>query len=244
VAKPTLLATGERFATLRAMEERLRAVRDAHRGRELSGADKDLLLAVLARHPDARHHPSPFVRVFVEWLRPPVGSGRAGRWCFVAQRADGTRTPISLADCLRPPDPDTRLLRTRREAYRQAVSDQLRAVRLDGRPQYCPLCKRWRTDIDAHHVGETFSDLIARFEAGESAAPPRYFDALRGGGIVFRADDAAFVRRWQAFHHEHARLVPLCRRCHNGQSGQERKERAAQDPPAPCATEEANRAQT
>lgn len=144
---------------------------------------------------------------------------------------DGSHTEFSFVKARKnydplgivPDNPNRYLLPKVKAAFRNAIHDQVLAVKLEAKGKHCPNCQRPMkfefTDVD-HAKGDhgEFKDLLELFLTNESLTMDKVSINDTKNTIV-NLGDSTMAARWTQFHLVNANLIALCRDCHMTKDG-------------------------
>ena len=209
------LIRGEFFPTKKALENRIRAIRDKYKDdNQLTPDNFDFLLDVLEGHPqyDIKRGPG-IVSIYVK-TNPTYTNNR----CFWLIRTDGTETDFSFKECLTPTPHDKKFFRALRAAiepftweFKKNFFDSLTS------PAYCPYTRE-RLEFVGSHVDHkvplTFERLVDDFVQANGID----IDQISVAGDVEDNTyqntlvDQELKERWISYHNQRAVLQVVSRR--------------------------------
>lgn len=190
------------FASKREATEAVRRVLHGTRpGAALSGADLDLITALVAMHPDAEAKVGAGLdRIEVRVIE----YGAPGFWLI---RDDGSRTDFSYRKSLNRPSHRSDVLATMRRDIADQISDYRRGVFAEVDEVACPLTGERLTIASGvvDHHSPTFIELAAQF--ADVAGGWERIELIGGDGRIGKDFRHEMTRQgWQMWHQQHARL--------------------------------------
>lgn len=211
--RPTFDLGPETFRTKSAARDRVRKLlNEWPLGQPLTDHDRAMVLAAVARHPDAARKIGPGVQSIVVREQPPYNS--RGFWLI---RTDGSDVDVSYRECFQPSTPAAKV----HTALRMEVTDQISAFRLGalvpgvtcpGGISPCGRVLENTPDTHVDHHDPLFHELVSSFAqafGGIRNLHTRSVERGIGDYLVNRA----IAGMWRDFHGQHARLRLLCGSC-------------------------------
>lgn len=197
------------FATKSANIRHTKDIMDRNRNKYLTGDDLDFVLTILKNHPD-----------YIEKVGAGISKIEVRRTAMnyfgmYIIRVDGSEIDFSYKTCIsgKSKSLDSNL----REAMREAVSDQLRELKIgiDVRSFTCPLCGKNVTEkknIHADHYNIKFRELYSKFVIGKDL--PRSFDDHPVYHCsIFKEEDGEFKKAWSEYHKYNCSIRLICNVC-------------------------------
>lgn len=204
VAIPTTIGTMEFKTKTDAADYVSELLQRYSPGQQLVGADAELILSLVRRHPNYFEKSEGGVAGIV------VVPDRFGSQCFAIERSDGSLASFSYHSCLTPPSPKMKAaLAARCEVSAQILA--VRAERIGARKTV--RCEVSGSDIMAKHAHvahiapDTLDVLLTGFCTQARVSPDHIeVEALPDPPGFSRFTDRALAADWVAYHQKHAKL--------------------------------------
>lgn len=208
-SKKEFIVNCERFATKKALQDRVRSILWSYRdGDVVDMFDTPFLLALFLRHPNAEQKIGCGVAQ-IEVRRNPVYTNTQGFWIV---RLDGSATDISYLECLTETPHHKRFERACRVAVEPSIIKfKQQAFDAAGGKLQCPFTGEWLTFAGAHadHVApKTFQALLAEFVELYRIDVAKVTVNGRGvdGVVQDTLDNTELERVWIQYHDTNATL--------------------------------------